>query len=262
MVILEIHFKKMNMKKLLIILISVLSTGMLIAQDIKLDELLEKYFKTSGQDSLANIQTLKITGKMYQGGVEYLITAYEKIPDMERMEIDLQGTRLTSVVIGKAGWMINPFSGSSDPQDMSADMINNTRKAYGAEKNPYGSFNNPFTKWKENGNKIELVGREDMDGTPVYNLKMVFNDNDVVNYYMDTKKFMIIKLKEKSMIKGQLVDVEEIFSDFRDVDGFMVPHKLETYYNSSPAIVTTFYKIEINLPIDDAIFKKPFVNKK
>ncbi len=250
------------MKKLLIILLSFLSTGMLTAQDMKLDELLEIYFKVSGQNRLANIQTLKITGKMSQFGAEFLFTIFKKLPDMERMEMDLQGTRLTSVIIGQTGWMINPFSGSSDPQDLSVDMINNTRKAYGTQNSPYGNLNNPFVNWKENGNKIELIGREDMNGTSVYNLKILLNDNDVVNYYMDTEKFMIIKLKEKSMIQGQLIDVEEIFSDFRDADGFMIPYKLETFYNGSSAIVIICSKIEFNLPLNDTIFNKPVVNKK
>jgi len=64
------------------------------------------------------------------------------------------------------------------------------------------------------------------------------------------------------MNQGQSIEVEEIFSDYRNIDGFMVPYKLETLHNSSSNTVITFDKIEINVPVDDAIFKKPEVNKK
>jgi hypothetical protein len=250
------------MKKLMIILLGFLFTVMLNAQDMKLDELLEKYFKVNEFDRFANVQTLKITGKMIRGGAEFPITAYRKYPDMEFMEIDIQGTKVILSVVGQTGWMIYPSSGSSDPQDLGPDIINNSRKILGFQKSPFEIWNNPFVNWKENGSNIELAGREDLNGTPVYNLKLTFKDNEEVNYYMDIEKLVILKTKQKTMNQGQSIEVEEIFSDYRNIDGFMVPYKLETLHNSSSNTVITFDKIEINVPVDDAIFKKPEVNKK
>ena len=232
-----------------------------MSQDMKLDELLEKYLKTIGQDKFAKIQTIKITGKMvYPNGAEFSMTVIKKHPNLDRTEMEFQGTRIIAVFDGQTGWMINPVSGSLDPQDMSADMLNSNEKDN--QKDPFSIWNNPFFDWKENGNKIELVGKEDLNGTPVYNLKMTFNESDVVNYYMDIAKFVILKMKEKSTIQGQIAEVETIFSDFRDVDGIMYPFRYEILYNSQSAVVITVDKIEFNLPVDDAIFKKPEVNKK
>jgi len=250
----------MKMKKLLIILLSFLSTGILIAQDMKLDELLEKYYKAIGQDKSVKIQTFKITGKMSQrGGVVFQLISFNKRPDMERVEFDLQGTKLIVVFDGQTGWMINPLGESFEPQDMSADQINSGKKLYGTQKIPFG-WNNPLVNWKENGDKIELVGKEDINGMPAYNIKMTFSDNEVVNYYMDIEKNLILNSKEKSMIQGQIIDVETIYSDFRNVDSVLIPFKLETLYNGRSAAIITFDKVEINLPLDDAIFKKPAVN--
>jgi outer membrane lipoprotein-sorting protein len=257
--ILEFHSKIMNMKKSLTILVCFLSSGILVAQDMTLDEILKKYFKVNGGDKLENIQTYKAIGKIYSGA-EMKMTGFAKRPDMERIEMDLQGTRITVVITGQTGWMINQISGPY-PQDLDAAMIKNSKKMFGSEKSPFG-WKNPFVKSEENGNRIELVGRETMEGTQVYNLKITFKNDEVANYYMDAEKFMILKVKEKSMIQGQLIEVEEIFSDYRDVDGVKIPHRLETFHNGSSTYLTTFDKIEFNLQIDDAEFKKPVSNKK
>lgn len=249
------------MKRTLIILSYLFSSGMLFAQDIKLDELLDTYFKVTGQDKIENIQTYRIAGRMSQEGAEFQIVLYSKRPDAERMEIYFSGTKMTAVVTGQTGWIIMPLSGSSDPQDMSDDMIINTRKAYGSQKSPYGRYNNPLINWKVEGSSVELHGIEESEGRKVYDLKLTFKDGDIVDYYMDKENYRILKLKEKSLVQGQLVDVEEIFSDFMDEGGFMFPHKSEIYYNGSLAISLTIDKIEFNLAINDTIFIKPAVTK-
>lgn len=248
------------MKKLLISVLSLFTMGIIIAQDMKLDELLDKYYKASGQDKLAKINTVKMTGKMLQGGLEFLLTSYEKRPDLNKAEIEFQGTKMVFVFVGQSGWTINPVSGSMDPQDMSADMLNSSKKE--DMKDPYSSWDNPLVIWKEKGYKIELVGKEDLVGTPVYNLKMTFNENESVNYYMDAAKFLILKTSQKATVQGQAIDVESIFADFKEVDGIMNQFKVETFYNSQSARIFITEKIEYNVPIDDVIFKKPEVIKK
>jgi hypothetical protein len=236
---------------------------LIIAQNIKLDEILENYSRKNGLDRLANIRTLKITGKVTQvGGTELLITNFKKQPNKDRTDWEFQGTKLVSVIDGLTGWMINPISGSFDPQDFSADMIKNGKKNFGMQNSPTDPWNNPFVNWKENGNNIELIGREELNGAQVYDIKIAFNNGDLVYYYMDTENFLILKMKQNSTFNGQVVEVESIFSDFRSVDGFKIPFKLENFYNATSVNLISIDKIEFNIPIEDSVFKKPVVNNK
>lgn len=189
------------MKKLLIFLLSFLSVGILMAQDMKLGELLEKNYKAVGLDMSAKIQTIKSTGKMSpQGSPDLLVTSIKKLPNLAYTEMEILGTKIIAVIDGKNGWMINPFIGAFNPQDMTPEMI--TSSLNDQRSDPFSIWNNPFVKWEQNGNKIELVGKEDLSGTQVYNLKMTFKDSVVVDYYMDVSKFVILKKKEKKMIEG------------------------------------------------------------
>jgi hypothetical protein len=250
----------MNMKKLLVVFLTLLSTGFLMSQDLKLDELLQKYLKAIGQEKMANIQTVKMTGKMNQGGPDISLTSIDKIPDLNRVEMEIQGTRIIIVLAGQTGWMINPLTGSFDPQDLSADMINSSGKE--KRSDPTSSWDNPFVKWKETGNVVELIGMENLNGTSVYNLKMTFKDKDVINYYLDAATFVIIDSKEKKTVQGQMMEVETRYSDFREVNGVLNPFKTEVLYGGQTGQLFTTDKIEYNLPFDDEIFKKPAINKK
>jgi outer membrane lipoprotein-sorting protein len=245
------------MKKICILLLGILSTSILVAQDLKLDDILEKYLKASGEDKFDKIQTYIIKGKLKKSA-NFQLTSYRKRPNLERTEMDLNGTLSIYVFAGQTGWMVNPFNKSFTPQDLSPEMIKFQAKTLGSDRVPFG-WNNPLNNRKEKGNKIDLIGKEDLDGTPVYNLMITFDDGEVADYYMDAEKFLILKVVGKSANQGVM---EQIFSDYRDVDGIMLPEKLETFNNGSSEVVLTFDSIMINVPIDDSKFKKPVVNLK
>jgi outer membrane lipoprotein-sorting protein len=236
------------MRKLLILILCFLSTGILMAQDLKLEELLDKHFKAIGQDKLAKVQTMKMEGKVFQMGMEMNMTIIKKRPNLSRTEVDVQGTKIVYAIDGQNGWMIMPFTGSSEPQDMPAEQLNSAKKE---------DLDGPFVNWKEKGSQISLVGKEDLEGTPVYNIKVVSKDSAIVNYFIDAVKFVVLKMKAKVMSQGQMADIETKFSDFRDVEGIQNAFKIETMSNGQTGAQITFDKFEFNVPVDDAIFKKP-----
>ena len=51
--------------------------------------------------------------------------------------------------------------------------------------------------------------------------------------------------------------LESEMSDYKSVDGIMIPHTLKQSVNGSPRMEMTIEKIELNAPIDDALFKMP-----
>jgi outer membrane lipoprotein-sorting protein len=243
------------MKKLLFGILCVFPVFLVDAQDIKIDDLISKHLKLMGQEKMANIQTIKMTGKMIQGETEVAITSYDKRPSFMRQEMDVQGTKVIIVSDGENGWMINPLIGSSDPQVLSPDVLNGIKKQI--QSSPFGNWNNPFVRWKENGATIENVGTEDMNGTKVYNVKVTFKDGAIVNYYMDIGKYMILRTRFKLSMEGETLDVESNFSDFRDVNGILFPFRTENFSNGQPGSVFIINNYEFNTVISDSIFIKP-----
>jgi hypothetical protein len=248
----------MYMKKLLFIILCMLPAGILVAQDLTVDEIISKNLKAIGQDKLMTIKTIKTTGKMTQGGMEFLMTGYEKKPDFEKAEMEVQGVKIIITREGKTGWTINPMTGSSDPQDLPAEMINSMLNE--SISDPAINWDNPFYTLKEIGAKVELIGKEEMEGTPVYNLKFTFKDGYVVNYYLDAAKFLVIKSKSTETAQGRTYEKEIRYSDFKDLDGVLYPVKEEILKNGQVESVATSDKVEFNLSFDDSFFKKPVKN--
>jgi hypothetical protein len=234
--------------------------GFLMAQDMKLDELIEKNLKAIGQDNLAKIQTIRVTGKSIQKGVELAMTSLKKRPHSSRMELEFQETKTIFAYDRQSGWMIAPMTGSSDPIDMPADMFAVALKTDLVE--PFGNWDNPFVNWKENGNKPELVGKEDLNGMPVYHIVLTFKDGTSANYFMDTNKYVILKTEVKYTLAGQVFDDESLYSDFREVEGILLPFKIESYNFGQASDKSIYEKIELNPSVDDAIFNKPGIDAK
>jgi len=57
--------------------------------------------------------------------------------------------------------------------------------------------------------------------------------------------------------EGPPMQAEEVFSDYRRVEGIQVPFKAELLHNGRPILSRTLTSVTINGPIDDALFRRP-----
>jgi outer membrane lipoprotein-sorting protein len=247
------------MKRLLLIFSAILSISILSAQDLKLDEILARNFKAIGQEKMAKIQTIKISGKMINGNMEIPVTIVQKLPNLRRADFDIQGTKLVQSFDGQSGWTINPSSGSLEPQDMSPVTTKNFKDE---NDESYASWDNPFFTWERLGNKIELVGKEALNGISVYNIKITTKDNKVDNYFVDAATFLVLRSKNKEMKQGMMVETETVYSDFKEVDGVLCALKVEIIENGQTSFVIMIDKYEFNTPVENAFFKKPVTDMK
>jgi len=239
------------MKKLtLLIAIAFLFAGSnLTAQDMELDEVLDNYFETMGQKKLLKTKTISMKGKSSMMGMEFTFKLLQKRPDKFCMEIDVQGAIIKQVYDGKTGWMINPMMGSMEPVDLAGPELKGMKEQ--ADIDGY------LWNWKDRGFQCELVGKEDMEGTEVYNVKLTKEEGDVDNYYIDAENFVVLKLKNTVFVQGSEQEQENYMSNYKPIDGTLVPHTLETRMNGTVQATITIEEILYNEDIDDSTFEKP-----
>src|SRR5690349_16917839 len=127
-----------------------------------LDEILAKHWEAEG--GLAKIQAVKTyryTGKMAMGGgMEAPFVMEKKRPNSMRLEFTVQGMTGVQAYDGKMGWAVMPFMGKKDPEAMPAEMQKQVEQQ--------SEFDEPYLDWKEKGHQLELIGKEDLDGTPAW----------------------------------------------------------------------------------------------
>jgi hypothetical protein len=145
-----------------------------------------------------------------------------------------------------------PFQGKKDPEALPADQA----KIMDAQ----ADFDGQFVDYKENGNTVELVGKEQVEGTDAYKLKVTNKDGEVRYHFLDAEYFLEIRTEASRTIRGTPMDFESSIGDYKEVGGLMFPHSIESGPKGSPQKQKlTISKVELNPEIDDARFKMPAV---
>jgi outer membrane lipoprotein-sorting protein len=221
------------------------------------DEIINKNLTArGGKDKIKALQSARMTGKMIIGqGMEAPFTLEFARPSKTRMEFTIQGMTGIQVFDGKTGWAVMPFMGKKDPEVMSAE---DTKQA-----GDQADIDGILVDYKEKGHTVEYVGKEEVEGTPAYKLKVTKKNGDIANIYIDTESYMEIKESGKTKMRGQEFESETTFGDFKTVEGLVFPFAIEQKAKGMPGGMTmSFSKVEVNPKIEDSRFAMPAAEKK
>jgi hypothetical protein len=78
-----------------------------------------------------------------------------------------------------------------------------------------------------------------------------------VTWWIDPATGLITKSRYRTSVGGTEVATEEIYSDYRDVNGLKVAFRTELRREGGPTVGRTVRKYEFNVPVDSGIFTKP-----
>jgi outer membrane lipoprotein-sorting protein len=238
------------MKKTIALLSAILFLGALLPTQT-LDEILARNYKSNGGlDKLKAVTAMKISGKIVipAQGLEMPTVMWKKHPNKMRVETTFQDKKIVQAYDGRKAWWIMPFL-SADAQEMAQEQAE-----------PFveqADFENPLLVFKEKGYKLELLGKEDIEGTPVFKLKLTKTDGREIFFYLDADSGLELKstLTTKT---GETETLNEIlYRDYKPVDGVMLPFTVENRMNGKTEMQMTMESIEINPAMDDAMFAMP-----
>ena len=214
------------------------------------DDIVKKSIEArGGYDKIKSINTYKMTGKVMAQGMEMPIIMIKKRPNLTRMDISMQGQTMVQAYDGETAWMINPFMGDPTPQTMPETQAKSMKED--------ADFDGQLVDYKKKGHKVELMGKEDMEGTEVYKLKLSLKNGDIQYIYLDSEYYL--PLKSTAKIKRGEAEIESVsyLSDYKDVSGLMIPFSIEQKMNGNIAAQITIEKVETNVAVPDSLFKMP-----
>jgi outer membrane lipoprotein-sorting protein len=240
------------MKKYVVLILVIVGISGLNLFSETLDEVLAKNYESrGGLEKLKAIKTMTIEGKLIQGGgnLEIPLHLVSKKPNKMRMEVEFQGKKIVQAYDGKTAWWIMPFLGINEPKEMAEREAKETIEQ--AESLDL------LVDYKDLGHQLELVGKEDLEGTDVYKLKLTRKNGKEVLFYLDCETG--IQLRSSTYVKREESEnlVETIMGDYNEVSGVIVPFQIETKVNGKSEVTMTFSKIKINEKVDDSIFEIP-----
>ena len=244
------------MKKTILIIASLFITAFVgQAQDMTLEEILESHFEAIGQEKMIDVKSITMTGKSLAQGMELPIKVVIKRPDKVRVEVTIQGNIMVQAYNGKDGWMIAPWLGTMDPQDVNEEQI----KGFKEQADMDGKLYN----WKDKGYTVELIGTEDMEGTEIYKIKLTEKpdkegeDGDVTFCFIDFDSFVILKTSAKKVVQGNEVEFDSFSSNYKQINGVAFPFSIEQKMGGNTLSQIVIEEIKFDEEIDNKIFDRP-----
>lgn len=223
------------------------------------DEILENYFEnTGGLDAWKSLQGIKMTAKVNQGGMEIPLEIYNLKDGRQMTKITFQGKEIKQGVFdGETLWSHNFMTMKAEKSDaeLTANFKLNTN-----------DFPDAFVDYKEKGYTVELLGKETIDGTETFKIKLVKEpltidgnpQDDISYYFFDVDNFVPIAVQSEiksGPAKGQISEVT--MSDYQEVDGIYFPFSMTQGVKDGQGQPITIVSIELNPTVDDAEFTFP-----
>lgn len=214
-------------------------------------EILNKHYEASGGlAKLKAVTSMRITGRMMMGqGMEAPFTRLTKRPSMMRMDFTVQGVTGIQAYDGETAWMLMPFMGQTAAEKMPPDLAKTIQED--------ADFDGVLVDYQAKGHQVELLGKESVEGTDAYQLKVTLKNGEVTTYFLDAEYFLVVKTESKRTIQGREFAIATTYGDYKSVGGRMMPHSIRVA-GQGPGMQTILVeKVELNAALDDAQFKMP-----
>jgi outer membrane lipoprotein-sorting protein len=173
-----------------------------------------------------------------------------KAPNKARtfMKLDLSAFGGAEMVIdrrcdGKTAFEMNSQTGE---REITGNQLQNMLNA---------SFPTPFLKYKEEGAKVEVAGKEKLGEKDVIVLLYTPRAGSPSRLYFDAQTWLLLRSVGKISASDAGGEIEQTTdpSDYREVDGVKLPFTL-VMSNASQSVTMRLQKVEHNKPLDEAMF--------
>jgi outer membrane lipoprotein-sorting protein len=212
------------------------------------DEIIAKNLQAKGgAEKWRAISSVKMTGKLSSQGRDVAMTVYTKRPNLMRQDVTTPVGTAVQAFDGVTPWMIPP--GADAAREVTGPQAEAARS--GAD------FDGPLLDYAIKGHKVELVGKEKVGTAETYHLKLTKKDGNVEHYFMDAESGLEVRRTAETDAGGKKQSLESELSNYKSVDGLMVPHTIKQSVNGAPLMEMTLDKVEFNTPMDNALFRMP-----
>lgn len=216
------------------------------------DELAAKCVQAlGGIDHIQSVRTLRRSGRAVRpGGADQVIVYENARPDRVREEVHRQGMVGVNAWDGKVGWRIQPWQGKKDPEPLGEGEL----KALLED----ADFDGPLVRYREKGNTLALLGRDEFEGTEVFKLRVTEPHGAEYVYFLDAETFVPIKIDTKRTVRGAERRFETLLGNYKQVNGWYLPYAIEVGEKGADTRLEKVYDtIEANVPLDPSRFAKP-----
>jgi hypothetical protein len=235
------------MKSLALFLAFFVSTMVSYAQSA--DDIINKHIDAiGGKDKWKAITSWVQTGTMSVQGAEIQLKRSIVHNAAARTDISLMGMTGYQIVTNTEGWSYMPFQGQAAVEAMTADQIKDQQDDL--------DIQGVVIDYAAKGHSAEFIGKEDVDGTECFKVKMTLKSGKSQTLFFDPATYYIIKAVSTINANGQEAEVATSFSNYqKHSSGIVVPMSTTVPMGPGFNADLSIESIEVNTNLDSSLFK-------
>ncbi len=208
------------------------------------DEIVNNHINAvGGKENWEKVKSIRMENTLKSQGGEIKVTIVQIDKKAIRQDISVMGMTGYSIINTTEGWSYMPWAGHTKPEAMTADDVKNSQDEL--------YIQDEFITYKELNKTIESFGKDEIEGTECYKVKMTDKNGKETTYYLDATSYFIIKQTQKEIADGKERESSTTFADYKKLpEGIVFPMSIASDWGE--AQIT---KLEINPSIDESIFK-------
>jgi hypothetical protein len=186
--------------------------------------------------------------QMQQGTLPSTTKTYIAYPDKFRVDAEVNGAQTTQVYNAGKAWMKTPVGIQDAPPPMVAEFAAGVRRDM-----------IPLLIDAAEGRLTArtLPDQKGRDGRQVRILEISGAGIDRVRLYIDNEMLIAGQAYTRPDPAGRQVLTEEVFSDYRTINGVRVPFEAQLLQNGQPILKRTLTHVVLNGPVPDSLFARP-----
>lgn len=221
-------------------------------EPLPVEEVLGRYAAArGGADRWTALQAMELAGTFTYFSEEAPFTLLRKKPGLYRFESKMLGKRTVVAHDGARGWRIYPLYGIEAPATIEEpDMALLLREA---ELEP------PLLNPRAKGHQVEVLGRGEVDGQETLALKVTLKSGRVETWHLDPKTYLEVAIDARTFDfsqRGDEMAERSFFSDFRTVEGLVIPHRVEKEYGARHTVLAV-ERVKLDPPLAEGAFSAP-----
>lgn len=151
-----------------------------------------------------------------------------------------------NIITNDSGWIFSPMMGQKQAEPMTPGLVRSSQP----ELDPEGLLLNYST----NGYKVDLKGKDDVDGTPAYKIIEKITDSLSNIYYIDTASYYILRITTKATVDGKQMDMSRDLGNYQKTsEGYTFPMSMGLGMMMGGQV--KFTTVKVNTDIDSKLFK-------
>jgi hypothetical protein len=213
------------------------------------DEVIGKHVEAiGGLENWKKVNSIVQTGSMTVQGMNIDLTMTTLNGKGSRQDIVAMGMGNYMIVTPTEGWRFFPIQQQQAPEAMTAEDVKESQDML--------DVTGSLVDYKTKGHTAEFLGKEDVDGTECFKIKLTQKGGKVETYFIDPKTYLLVKSTAVMKANGQEAEVSTSYSNYQKLpEGILVPMSMSIPLGPGFNVDLTVAKVEVNKAIDESIFK-------